>query len=125
MIDIDLTKLSESELHELNHKIVERLKFLHHVKAHHGMMQFNIGDRVIFEPHNSYKIQGVISKFNKKTVTIVSDDGGRWNVHPLLLKRAEVQKPQLQKNVIAFPGSQNVQGQVSRNGPCPCGSGKK
>ncbi|HSY09275.1 MAG TPA: hypothetical protein VK820_12150 [Steroidobacteraceae bacterium] len=30
----------------------------------------------------------MISRYNKKTVSIVTDDGHRWNVAPQLLQRA-------------------------------------
>ncbi len=46
---IDINSLSEAELVDLNHKIVERLRFLHQIHAHHTMLKFSIGDRVTFE----------------------------------------------------------------------------
>ena len=47
---INIEKLSEKELIELNHQIVERLKFLESMRAHNKMMEFNMGDKVSFEP---------------------------------------------------------------------------
>ena len=44
MIDID--RLSEAELVDLHHKIVERLRFLEQMRAHARMLDFSIGDRV-------------------------------------------------------------------------------
>lgn len=42
---IDIDKLTEAELIELNHKIVERLKFLESMRAHSDMMAFSVGEK--------------------------------------------------------------------------------
>jgi len=47
---IDIDALSESELVDLNHRIVERLRFIGQMRAHRDMLEFGIGDRVWFEP---------------------------------------------------------------------------
>ena len=47
---IDIDELSEKELIELNHRIVERLKFLESARRHKNRMDFNIGERVSFSP---------------------------------------------------------------------------
>ena len=47
---IDIDKLSESELIDLNNRIVERLRFLKQKRAHVQMLKFKIGDRVTFHP---------------------------------------------------------------------------
>ena len=41
---IDIDKLSEEELIDLNHRIVERLRFLSQMRAHSKMLDFRIGD---------------------------------------------------------------------------------
>ena len=46
----DIDSMSYDELIELNHKIVERLKFLDSIHTHKEMMQFSPGDQVCFEP---------------------------------------------------------------------------
>lgn len=43
---IDIDRLTESELVELNHKVVARLRFLHQMRAHSTMLDFKIGDCV-------------------------------------------------------------------------------
>ncbi len=83
-IDIDL--LTPDELVALNHRIVERLKFLDSMKAHQMMMKFNIGTRVSFDTNDGREL-GVLTKFNRKTVTVQTDSGRRWNVSPLLISR--------------------------------------
>lgn len=101
---IDIDKLTEEELIELNHRIVERLKFLNQVRAHGQMMKFNIGQRVSFDPGDRPTVTGILTKYNKKTVTVITDDGYRWNVAPGFLREAEPKDitPQKNKNVIEF-----------------------
>jgi hypothetical protein len=40
---IDIDKLSEEELIDLNHRIIERLRFLNQLRAHSKMLDFKIG----------------------------------------------------------------------------------
>ena len=47
---IDIDKLTEAELVDLNNRIVERLRMLHEMRAHAEMLEFRIGDRVTFTP---------------------------------------------------------------------------
>lgn len=60
---IDIDRLTEEELIELNHRTVERLKFLESMHAHKEMMQFNIGQRVSFEPPGRGRQVGVLMQF--------------------------------------------------------------
>ena len=94
---IDIEKLSEKELIDLNHRIVERLKFLETMRAHNKMMKFNVGEKVSFEPPGREKQIGVLVKYNKKTVTVVTEQGERWNVSPHLLSKVRDTKPELSK----------------------------
>lgn len=94
----DIENLSEKELIELNHRIVERLKFLESMRAHNKMMKFNVGEKVSFEPPGRERQIGVLVKYNKKTVTVVTEHGERWNVSPHLLSKVNDAKPELSKN---------------------------
>ena len=87
---IDIDRLTETELVELNHKIVERLRFLAQMRAHSSMMKFNIGNRVSFQPPDRPLVTGVLARFNRKSVTVITDDGYRWKVAPSLLRKAEI-----------------------------------
>ncbi len=89
---IDIDDLTYEELIKLNHKIVERLKFLDGMHAHNEMMQFSPGDKVTFDPHNRERQTGTLVKFNKKTVTVLTDDGQHWNVAPHLLSKVKNEK---------------------------------
>jgi|SRR5579884_1299413 hypothetical protein len=85
---IDLDKLSESELIDLNNRIVERLRFLNRMRAHSQMLEFRIGDRVTFQPEGHPPLVGLLTRYNMKTVTVITDSGQRWNVSPGLLRKA-------------------------------------
>jgi len=85
---IDIDKLSETELVDLNRRIVERLRFLQQARAHVAMLRFRIGDRVVFEPDARGSVQGVIVRYNRKSVSVLADDGMRWTVAPGFLRLA-------------------------------------
>jgi hypothetical protein len=86
---IDINKLTEEELIDLNNRIVERLKFLNQMRAHAQMLEFKIGERVSFQPEDRSVVVGILTRYNKKTVTIITDSGERWNVAPRFLRRAD------------------------------------
>jgi len=75
MSGIDIDKLTEAELVDLNNRIVERLRFLNHMRAHSQMLEFRIGDRVSFQPQDRAPIVGMLTRYNRKTVTVITDDG--------------------------------------------------
>jgi len=85
---IDIDKLSEEELIDLNHRIVERLRFLSQMRAHSQMLDFKIGDRVTFHPEGRPPVVGMLTRYNKKTVTVITDSEQHWNVAPGLLRKA-------------------------------------
>lgn len=87
-MSIDIDKLTEAELIDLNHRIVERLRFMQHARAHAAMLRFSIGDRVTFEPDARGPVCGVIIRYNKKSVSVLTEDGQRWTVAPGLLRPA-------------------------------------
>ena len=88
MAAIDIDRLTEAELIDLNHRIVERLRLLQHMSAHVDMLEFRIGERVTFQPDGRGPVQGMLVRYNRKSVTVFTDDGHRWNVSPSLLSRA-------------------------------------
>jgi hypothetical protein len=89
MRPIDIDSLSENELIELNHKVVARLRFLSQMRSHSAMLDFRIGERVKFHPEGSPELLGTLTRYNKKTVTVVTDAGQHWNVSPSLLTKAD------------------------------------
>ena len=88
MMKIDIDALSEAELIDLNHRVVERLSFLSQMRAHSQMLDYKIGERVTFHPDGYPPLIGIVTRYNRKTVTVVTDAGQRWNVAPGILRRA-------------------------------------
>lgn len=84
---IDIDRLTEAELIDLNNRVVARLKFLQQMRAHARMLNFSIGERVSFQPDGQPVITGTISKYNRKTVTVVTASGQQWNVAPVFLQK--------------------------------------
>ena len=87
--NVDIDSLSEEELIELNHKIVARLRFLSQMRSHSSMLDFRIGERVKFSTGGRPDVIGILTHYNKKTVTVITDSGEHWNVAPGLLSKVE------------------------------------
>lgn len=86
---IDIDKLTEPELIDLHNRVVARLKFLSQMRAHAHMLKFSIGERVSFQPDGRPLLTGIIAKYNRKSVTVITENGQQWNVAPAFLRRAE------------------------------------
>ena len=88
---IDIDKLNEAELIDLNNRVVARLKFLSQMRAHAHMLDFGIGEKVSFQPDGQPLMHGIIAKYNRKSVTVITENGQQWRVAPLFLRRTVVQ----------------------------------
>ena len=86
---LDIDGLRDPELIDLNNRIVERLRFLHQARAHSRMLEFSVGDNVSFHPEGSEPLLGVLTRYNKKTVTVITEQGQRWTVSPNLLRKVK------------------------------------
>ena len=86
---VNIDHLTEAELIDLNHRIVQRLRLINQLRAHQAMLEFRIGDRVTFTPEGGVPVLGVLTRYNKKSVTVITDEGHRWNVSPRFLRRVE------------------------------------
>lgn len=86
---LDIDKLTEEELIDLNNRIVARLRFIHQFRAHSKMLEFSIGDRVSFQPEGQPELTGILTRYNKKTVTVITDSGQQWNVAPIFLRKVD------------------------------------
>ena len=84
---IDIDNLTEAELVDLNNRIVERLRFLSQMRAHAEMLEFKIGDHVAFQPAGRGEVVGMLTRYNRKTVTVITDDGQRWNISPAFIRK--------------------------------------
>src|SRR5258708_29524004 len=79
---IDIDHLTESELIHLNEKIIQRLRMIRQMRAHVQMLEFQIGERVWFQTDRDETVRGMVVRYNKKSVTVVTDDGHRWTGSP-------------------------------------------
>jgi len=61
---IDIDKLSEAELVDLNNRIVERLRFLAQMRTRSAMLQFSIGER----SHSRRKELGPFLEYSLATI---------------------------------------------------------
>jgi len=95
---IEIDSLTEEELVELNHKIVERLKFLETMHSHNEMMRFKPGEQVSFEAPGKGRQIATLVKYNKKTVTVITESGQKWNVSPHLLSKIKSVKTKTTKH---------------------------
>ena len=86
-MNIDIDGLNEDELIELNHKVVARLRFLGEMRSHAAMLDFRIGEKVRFHPDGHSEMTGTITRYNKRTVTVITEGGQHWNVSPGFLKK--------------------------------------
>ena len=82
---IDISRLSEDELLELNRRIVERLQFIRSAKSLTELARFSVGMNVEFVTDEGRTITGTVARLNQKTATVVSN-AGRWRVSPSLLR---------------------------------------
>lgn len=94
MTKINIDELSEAEIIDLNRRVVERLRFLSQMRAHSQMLDYKIGERVTFHPEGHPPLLGIVNRYNRKTVTVITDGGQHWNVAPGLLRRAESRQRQ-------------------------------
>jgi hypothetical protein len=81
-----LDQLTEEELVQLNRVIVARLRLMQQIKAHGQMMNLRLGQRVRFTAAAGQLVRGTISRHNRKSVTVITDDGHQWRVSPSLLQ---------------------------------------
>lgn len=81
-----INHLGAEDLAFLNRLIVERLKLISQARSTRLMANFTKGDRVGFQTTDGRMVEGSVMRLNKKTVSIVTDEGQRWNVAPGLLR---------------------------------------
>jgi hypothetical protein len=51
------------------------------------MLIFKLGDRVYFHSEGLPPVVGMLTRYIRKTVTVITDDGQHWNVSPDLLRK--------------------------------------
>ncbi len=84
---IPIDHLTEAELVDLNRRVVTRLNFLHEMRLHARMLDFSVGEKVCFQPDGHPVLFATIIKYNRKTVTLITEGGQQWNVAPTFLRK--------------------------------------
>lgn len=101
---IDLTKLSEDELIELNRHIVERLDLMRSAKSLTQLARFSVGMIVEFDTADGRTVSGTVARLNRQTATVVAASG-RWRVSPSLLRVIDARQASTmsESRVVAMP----------------------
>jgi hypothetical protein len=84
-----IRRMSEDDVRFLNRLIVERLKLIGQARSTSMLARFGVGDRVRFQSSSGEVKAGTIIRLNKKTASIITDEGQHWNVHPAYLTRGD------------------------------------
>ena len=84
-MNVDIEKLSQEELLELNRRIVRRLDYLHSLKTRSQLDRFEPGDRVSFQS-DGRTVEGIVVRVNRKTLSVRTKDT-HWNIHPRFLSK--------------------------------------
>ena len=108
---IDIDHLTEPELIDLNEKIIQRLRMIRQMRAHVQMMGYRIGERVWFQTDRAETVRGTVVRYNKKSVTVITEDGRRWTISPGFLRKATSDSPIREaSNVIEIESARSASG---------------
>ncbi|WP_258070283.1 hypothetical protein [Vibrio jasicida] len=77
---MNIDKLTRKELIELNNRIVARLERLDELEIQAKRRQFILGSPAEFVDNNGIVHVCVVVKFNKKTISVSTANGERWNI---------------------------------------------
>ena len=66
------------------------MRSLHNELFYQGDLMREPWDRVAFGADARGTVEGMLTRYNRKSVTVITDDGHQWNVSPALLSRAAV-----------------------------------
>lgn len=91
-----IEEMCKCELIELNQRVVERIRYLSQMEAQEKMQSLYYGDVVSFKTQDGITINGKVERFNKKSVSLIDEEGLLWRVSPQLLKKVPV-------NVLTIP----------------------
>ena len=110
---IDIDRLSEADLVDLNHRIVKRLRLLQQMRSHVQMMEFKVGERVQFQPDGHPLVTGVFPGL------LVSPSVRNTDGSSVLTRRKLIKERALFRGPFTAPLSR---GTVVRKaiGPCRC-----
>ena len=79
---IDVDSLSLEQLIHLHDKIAHRIWQLQQAAYSGKLQEFQIGEKVRFRNEHGETVSGIIIRVNKKSLTVRTDTGNEWYVHP-------------------------------------------
>ncbi len=79
-VNMNIDKLTRTELIELNNRIVSRLESLDEQEVQAKRQQFTLGSPAEFVDGKGIAHACVVIKFNKKTISVSTPNGERWNI---------------------------------------------
>ena len=79
---IDVDNLFLEQLIQLHNKIVLRIWQLQQASYSDKLQEFQIGEKVRFQSEQGETVAGIIIRVNKKSLTVRTDTGNKWYVHP-------------------------------------------
>jgi hypothetical protein len=82
-----IEKMTEAELVELQNQVATRIKFFREVELKNRLSGFEVDDVVSFQPEGQPTLKGMITKFNRKTIVVVTENGQHWNLSPAVLTK--------------------------------------
>jgi len=79
---IDVDNLSLAQLIQLHDKVARRIWQLQQAAYSDKLQEFQIGEKVKFLNHEGETLLGIIIRVNKKSLTVRTDRGNKWYLHP-------------------------------------------
>ena len=76
-----LAEYSDTELRQLNQRIVSILKSRSQKRLAEAMSEFSVGDHVSFD-YYGITYFGEVTHLNRKTVGVKTENGEDWNISP-------------------------------------------
>ena len=84
-----VSSLNEADARSLYRLLGAKISLLNKARDLVSLQKFNVLDRVAFHDKGRH-IEGVITRINIRTVSIITTDGHNWTVPPSLLTKLDV-----------------------------------
>jgi hypothetical protein len=79
---IEIDHLSLAQLIQMHDKIAHRIWQLQQAAYSGKLKEFQIGEKVKFRNEEGETLLGIIIRVNKKSLTVRTDHGNKWYLHP-------------------------------------------
>lgn len=89
--------LSDDEVYQLYRQLTDKVRQIHEYAEKLALNSFHPLERAYFHK-NERHIEGIVIQVNRRTVSILTDDGERWTVAPQYLTKVIVTPPQPNAN---------------------------